>query len=58
MLTFVYGVLPWLTDSVDVLHRMSVVLDEQEIDPSRYYYTDVAQVKESELYLDTVLNNR
>ena len=53
----VYIFLPYLTDSVAVLHRMSVYLDENGIDPSRYYYTDVEQVKEAELYLDSVLNS-
>lgn len=55
LLGFIYGALPLLTDSVGILHRMSLVLDEQDIDPSRYYYTDVAQVRESELYLRSVL---
>jgi hypothetical protein len=31
------------------------VLNEQDIDPSRYYYSDVAQVRESELYLRSAL---
>lgn len=57
-LFFVYMVLPFLTNSFDVLSRMSVNLDKHDIDPSRYYYTDVKQVKEAEQYLDTVLRNR
>lgn len=59
-LTFsvIYGALPWLTQSVDILQRMSVLLEEQNIDPSRYYYTDVAQVAESEHYLRAALNSR
>ena len=55
---FIYGVLPWLTNSVDILKRMSVVLKDQNIDPSRYYYTDVAQVAESEHYVRTALDAR
>lgn len=56
LLAFVYGGLPLLTDSVDILHRMSRVLSEQDIDPSRYYYSDVAQVREAELYLQLALD--
>jgi hypothetical protein len=55
LLAFIYGALPLLTDSVDILQRMSLVLNEQDIDPSRYYYSDVAQVRESELYLRSAL---
>lgn len=55
LLGFIFGALPLLTDSVGILHRMSLVLGEQDIDPSRYYYTDVVQVRESELYLRSVL---
>ncbi|MBU1566166.1 MAG: hypothetical protein KJ630_11120 [Proteobacteria bacterium] len=55
MLTFVYVLLPALTGSCSILQRMSLSLDETGIDPSRYYYTDVEQVKESEIYLQTVL---
>ncbi len=54
-LIFVYILLPLLTNSVGVLSNMSVVLDENDIDPSRYYYTDVNQVQEAEHYLNTVL---
>ncbi|MGI6638434.1 MAG: hypothetical protein ACOX4Z_05175 [Desulfobulbus sp.] len=54
----IYGALPWLTNSVDILHRMSVLLEDQGIDPSRYYYTDVSQVAESENYLRTALDSR
>lgn len=57
MLTFVYVFLPALTGSCSILHRMSLYLDENGIDPSRYYYTDVEQVKESEIYLRTVLSD-
>ena len=57
-LTFVYVLLPILTGSCAILNRMSLYLDESGIDPSRYYYTDVEQVKESEQYLRTVLDNK
>ncbi len=52
---FIYGFLPVLTDSVGVLDEMSQYLDENGIDPTRYYYTDVEQVKEAELYLESAL---
>lgn len=52
---FVYVFLPYLTRSFGVLNRMSQYLDDNGIDPSRYYYTDVEQVQEAEQYLDSVL---
>lgn len=55
-LLFVYVFLPFLTRSCDVLNRMSHYLDENGIDPSRYYYTDVEQVQEAENYLESVLD--
>jgi hypothetical protein len=58
VLLFVYGFLPLLTNSFPILSRMSQYLDENGIDPSRYYYTDVEQVKEAEQYLDSVLNDK
>jgi hypothetical protein len=58
MLTFTYVLLPMLTSSCGILNRMSLYLNENGIDPTRYYYTDVEQVKESEQYLDVVLNNK
>lgn len=57
VLLFVYGFLPLLTNSFEVLTRMSQYLDENGIDPTRYYYTDVEQVREAEQYLDSVLND-
>jgi len=57
-LAFVYLFLPALTDSFEILHRMSVYLDKNGIDPSRYYYTDVEQVQEGEDYLRTVLGRK
>ena len=57
-LLFVFVFLPYLTDSFDILSRMSAYLEKNGIDPSRYYYTDVEQVKEAEQYLDSVLRNQ
>ena len=54
-LAFVYLFLPLLTNSCGILHRMSVYLDNNGIDPTRYYYTDVEQVQEGEEYLRSVL---
>ena len=56
-LSLFFGLLPKLTGSVDILNRMSATLEDNGIDPSRYYYTDVEQVIESEHYLRTVLDN-
>lgn len=56
-LIFVYVLLPLLTNSVGVLSSMASYLDENGIDPSRYYYTDVEQVFESVHYLNTALVN-
>ncbi len=55
-LFFVYGLLPVLTNSSPLLKKMAHTLEENEIDPSRYYYSDVSQVKEGELYLREVLD--
>ncbi len=57
-LAFVYLFLPFLTNSVGVLHRMSLYLADNGIDPTRYYYTDVEQVKEGENYLYEVLKQQ
>jgi hypothetical protein len=54
-LLFVYGFLPLLTGSFDILSSMSEYLEETGIDPSRYFYTDVEQVAEAEHYLQSVL---
>jgi hypothetical protein len=54
-LAFVYLFLPLFTSSCGILHRMSVYLDNNGIDPTRYYYTDVEQVQEGEDYLRRVL---
>lgn len=58
VLLFVYAFLPFLTDSFAILRSMSEYLDENGIDPTRYYYTDVEQVNEAEQYLDSVLNTQ
>lgn len=55
-LLFVYVFLPYLTESISILNRMSHYLESNGIDPSRYYYTDVEQVKEAENYLQDVLD--
>jgi len=55
---FVYVFLPFLTRSCPILNQMSLYLDNNGIDPSRYYYTDVEQVHEAEQYLDAVLDRR
>ena len=52
----IYGLFPWMTHSFDPLTRMSQSLNETGIDHSRYYYTDVEQVRESEQYLRGVLD--
>jgi hypothetical protein len=57
-LAFVYIFLPFLTNSCGILHRMSVYLDQNGIDPTRYYYTDVEQVKEGETYLRFALEKK
>ena len=57
-LAFVYLFLPLLTNSCGILHRMSVYLDNNGIDPTRYYYTDVEQVKEGEEYLRFALEEK
>ena len=56
-LAFVYVFLPLLTNSCGILHRMSVYLDNNGIDPTRYYYTDVEQVHESERYIRAALDS-
>ena len=55
VLLFVFVFLPFLTSSFDILGSMSAYLDENGIDPTRYFYTDVEQVEEAEQYLDSVL---
>jgi hypothetical protein len=57
-LAFVYLFLPILTNSFGILSRMSAYLDDNGIDPSRYYYTDVVQVREGESYLRFALEEK
>jgi hypothetical protein len=58
MLLFVYGALPLLTRSCPPLQRMADSLDDNGIDPTRWYFTDVEQVKESERHLNMVLRGQ
>jgi len=58
LMVFIYVFLPLLTDSCPILHRMSVYLENNGIDPTRYYYTDVEQVKESERYIRAAINSK
>lgn len=58
LVSFVFVLLPLLNNSCSPLNRMSAYLDSNGIDPSRYYYTDVEQVKEAENYLRSVLTDR
>ncbi len=44
MLFFAIVFLPALTRSCDKLEYMAQVLEEDNIDPSRYYYTDIEAV--------------
>jgi hypothetical protein len=54
-LFFFYVLLPFVNDTIPVLRQTSSLLEEHDIDPSRYYYTDVEQVAEGEAYLRSVL---
>lgn len=47
--------LPFLTRSVPILQETAIVLEKYDIDPSRYYYTDVPQVAEGEAHLRSAL---
>ncbi len=58
MLLFVYGALPLLTRSCAPLQRMAESLEDNGIDPTRWYFTDVEQVKESEQHLNMVLRDQ
>ncbi len=55
---FFYFLLPLLNDSFTILRHTSARLDALDIDPTRYYYTDVAQVREGEEYIRTALNSQ
>ncbi|MFV0422304.1 hypothetical protein [Oleidesulfovibrio sp.] len=56
-LLFVYGFLPLLTDSVPILGRMSHYLNENGIDPTRYYFTDIEAVTDAENHMEEVMMN-
>lgn len=57
VLALVYVALPLLTNSYDILQRMSVHLENTGIDPSRYYYTDIEQVNESVRHIQQVFED-
>ena len=57
IMLFVYGFLPLLTSSVPILQSMAKCIEDNGIDPSRYYYTDVEQVYDAEQYLKRVLSD-
>ena len=40
-----------LTENVPSLKKMAVIIEENNIDVSDYFYTDVKQVEEAEMYL-------
>ena len=54
-LLFSNVMLPALTRSCDRLERMAAVIEDSGIDPSRYYYTDVAAVGEAIHAIDNSL---
>lgn len=47
--------LPLLTDAVPILRETAALLEENDIDPSRWYYTDVRQAAEGEAHLRSAL---
>lgn len=53
---FFYILLSFITQKTPVLYRMSEVLEWHEIDPSRWYYSNVPQTLEGEQYLRGVLS--
>jgi hypothetical protein len=57
-LAFFYLFLPFVTDSFAVLGKTAAHLERHDIDPTRYYYTDVSQVREGEEHLRRVLAPR
>lgn len=58
LLLFIYGALPLLTRSFAPLQRMSESLEGNGIDPTRWYFTDVEQVKDAERHLNMVLRDQ
>lgn len=55
-IAIVYGVLPALTNAYEPLARMNAYLDKYDIDPSRYYFSDVPVVSESEQHIRNVMD--
>lgn len=47
--------LPTLTRSCDKLAQLSAMLEEKEIDPSRYYYSDVDKVGDASQELSNTM---
>lgn len=48
---FIFGLLPWVTANTPILRQMHEVLQWHDIDPSRFYYSNVPQTLEGEWYL-------
>ena len=55
---FFYLFLPLLNRTFPILEKTSRHLEKHDIDPTRYYYTDVSQVAEGEAYLHTALHQQ
>lgn len=55
LLLFANILLPALTRSCEPLQRMAQVVEDNDIDPSRYYYTDVEAVGEAVHTIDNSL---
>ncbi len=55
---FIFAFLPWLTSKVPILRQMHEVLEWHEIDPSRFYYSNVPQTLEGEWYLRGALESQ
>lgn len=54
---FVFSVLPWMTNHVSILRQMHEVLEWHDIDPSRFYYSNVPQTLEGAWYLRNALQS-
>jgi hypothetical protein len=46
-----------LTNAVPILHRMTMYLEDNGIDPTRYYFTDLEAVTEAENHMEEVMMN-
>lgn len=57
LLGSVYVILPAITKSVSVLHTMSIYLQHNGIDPSRYFYTDIEAVTDAENHMEEVMQD-